>query len=267
MIQVEAMKALDGRDFSQGQIRLAVSGTYGVGKTTTTEALSIATGIPRTHALTAREILRDLMPGKTLEELSMSELTLMGLRRLEERIHNEAEIPYFISDGSVIHEWVYGAARIRMGVDPGAGPLAKSIKAIRSLPGIPFYRGYMAAYGTLTKNRAKRIYDAYIHLPVEFDLPQDGHRPVSEKFRELCDTMLVDTLEELQIPYRTVGGSVEERITRIIDCFDLPVVRPVAEAIHEAAERVAAATASVREYAEQLQAIRRKTLMGRLRRL
>lgn len=61
--------------------RLAVAGTYSTGKTTTAEALSLATGIPRTHA------------GKQLEELSASELTALGPRRLEERIHNEAAQP------------------------------------------------------------------------------------------------------------------------------------------------------------------------------
>ena len=39
------------------RVRLAISGTFGVGKTTTAEAVAIAAGIPRTHALTSREIL------------------------------------------------------------------------------------------------------------------------------------------------------------------------------------------------------------------
>jgi AAA domain len=104
------------------KLPLAVSGTYSTGKTTTTEALSLATGIPRTHAMTAREILQELTPGKQLEELSASELTALGLRRLEERIHNEAAQPgSFVADGSVIHEWIYGAARMQIGINPNAG--------------------------------------------------------------------------------------------------------------------------------------------------
>jgi hypothetical protein len=88
------------------RLRLAISGTYGVGKTTTAEAVAIAAGIPRTHALTSREILADLVSGKTVQELTAMELVLLGLRRLEERIHNEAAIDgSFVSDGSVIHEW------------------------------------------------------------------------------------------------------------------------------------------------------------------
>jgi len=62
--------------------RLAVSGTYSSGKTTTSEALSIATGIPRTDALTAREITVDLFPGRQFHELSAADLLALGLRRL-----------------------------------------------------------------------------------------------------------------------------------------------------------------------------------------
>jgi len=255
-MNASTLQATNGRDFTKGQIRLAVSGTYGVGKTTTTEALSVATGIPRTHALTARQILRDLMPGKTLEQLSAKELTLMGLRRLEERIHNEAEIPYFISDGSVFHEWVYGQARLRLGINPGDGSLLRIIKALRGLPARPFYQQYMDAYGMITKNRAKRLYDAYIHLPVEFGLPQDGHRPVSEKFRQVCDQMLIEILEELEIPYHVVRGSVRERLEQIIDHHQLPTVVPLDKAVSIADERVSAAARENQEYTQRLAAER-----------
>ncbi|MBJ6941930.1 AAA family ATPase, partial [Vibrio cholerae] len=47
-------------------MKIAISGTYSTGKTTLTEALSIATQVPRTQARTMREILPDAVPGKTL---------------------------------------------------------------------------------------------------------------------------------------------------------------------------------------------------------
>jgi hypothetical protein len=101
-------------------LKLAISGTYSTGKSTTTEALSIATGIPRTHAKTSRELLVDLVPGKTVMELSAMELVKLGLRRFEERVHNEAGEGPFISDGGVFHEWVYFEARMQVGINPGA---------------------------------------------------------------------------------------------------------------------------------------------------
>jgi hypothetical protein len=248
-----------------GQIKIAVSGTYGVGKTTTAEALSIATGIPRTHAMTSREILGDLLPGKTVQELSASELILLGLRRLEERIHNEAEIPYFVSDGSVIHEWVYGEARMRVGINPGAGAGVRFVKGIAGLPVKRFYQQYMDAYGVITKNRARRLYDVYIHLPVEFDMVEDGHRPVSEKFRRLSDELLLETLEELRIPYHVVGGTVLERVSKAVEILGLPLAMPLDEAIALAQERVGAATAVLDYHARKLASERDRSLVHRIK--
>jgi hypothetical protein len=247
-------------------LRLAVSGTYGTGKTTTTEALAIATGVPRTHAMTAREILRDLMPGKTLEELSAAQLIQLGLRRLEERIHSEAALPgSFVSDGSVVHEWIYGEARMRIGINPAGGPLLRTAKRVAGLPYQRFYQQYMDAYGVIVKNRAKWLYDAYIHLPVEFELKSDGHRPVSEPFRLLSDRLLVETIEEIQVPYHVVHGSVHERLEQIIDIHRLRPVMPLADAVAEARRRVAAASAELEAYARTMAAARDRSLWRRMR--
>ena len=252
------------------RLRLAVSGTYSTGKTTTTEALSVATGIPRTHAMTSREILVDLVPGKQVQELTARELTALGLRRLEERIQHEAEqAGSFIADGSVIHEWIYGVARMRAGINPGAGPLVKTLKVVAGLPYRSFYRQYLDAYGTVTRARAKRTYDAYVHLPVEFPMTADGHRPVSEKFRRLSDQLLIQTLRELEIPYHIVGGTVTERLEQIIRIFDLPRVMPLDEAIGVATERGRQATAileaDARRCAQQPARSLRRRIKSRLR--
>jgi nicotinamide riboside kinase len=250
-------------------IHLAVSGTYSTGKTTTTEALSIATGIRRTHAMTLREILMEMRPGRQLEELSAGELMMVGLRRLEERIHHEAEAigreGSFVCDGSVLHEWVYGEARMRAGINPGAGSLQRTYKAIVGLPFKKFYQTYMDACGAVAKDRAKRIYDAYVHLPVEFNLVEDGHRPVSEKFRRLSDQMLLETLDELKIPYHVVGGTRLERVQRVVDIFDLPLVVPVDEAVELAEERVAKARAVLEEDYRYHANQRKKSFWRRMR--
>jgi nicotinamide riboside kinase len=220
-------------------LKLAVSGTYSSGKTTTTEALSIATGLPRTDALTAREIVVDLIPGKRFEQLSGRELLTLGLRRLEERIHTEAAQPgSFISDGSVLHEWVYGEARMRVGINPGAPPLHRAVKRVVGIPAKPFYQQYMNAYGTVVKARAKRLYDAFVHLPVEFTMKADGHRPVSEEYRHVSDRLLTETLDELEIPYWVVGGTVAQRVEKILYLFRLKPEVPVDEAIEIAADRI-----------------------------
>lgn len=221
-------------------MRVAVSGTYSSGKSTTTEALSLLTGIPRTHAKTSREILLEVLPGKEVQELSAKELILLGLHRLEERIVNEERaMGSFFSDGSVLHEWIYGQARMIAGINPSAGLSVRLIKELVGLPYKRFYQGYMEAYGRLVKARAKRLYDVFIHLPVEFPMVADNHRPVSEKFRHLSDEILIETLDELKIKYHLVGGSIEERLHQIIDLLALPTVMPFDEAVAIAKERVA----------------------------
>lgn len=224
---------------SDKPLHLAVSGTYSSGKTTTTEALSIATGIPRTDALTAREILVDLIPGKQFNQLNAAELLALGLRRLEERIHGEAEQQGpFISDGSVLHEWVYGEARMRVGLNPGAPLAHRAIKRVVGIPSKPFMQRYMNAYGMVTQARAKRLYDSFVHLPIEFEMAKDGHRPVSEKYRRVTNDLLLETLERLEIPYRVVGGSVQERVEQIVELYRLPLVMPVPEAVQIAKARI-----------------------------
>lgn len=228
-------------------IKLAISGTYGVGKSTTTETLSIATGIPRTHALTSRELLIDLVPGKTVMELNSIELLLLGQRRFEERVHNESRDDSFISDGSVVHEWVYGTARMAVGINPGAGMLLRTVKNLAGIGRKKPLMEYTDIIGDIVKDRAARLYDAYVHLPVEFEMRKDGHRPVSEPFRKLSDDTLLQVVKDIGLPYEVVGGSVYERVTRIIELFDLQTVMPVEQAIEQAQRRVTEATTVLEE--------------------
>jgi hypothetical protein len=245
-------------------LKLAISGTYSTGKSTTTEALSIATGIPRTHAKTSRELLVDLVPGKTVMELNAMELVKLGLRRFEERVHNEAGEGPFISDGGVFHEWVYFEARMRVGINPGATWWFQAIKTVMGLPVKRFYQRYTDTLGEITRARAKRIYDAYVHLPVEFDMESDGHRPVSEPFRRLSDDLLMNALDDLRIPHRVIGGSIPDRVERIIDEFGLPVAVPVDEAIDMAQLRVKADIEDLKADARFHEAQRQKSFARRL---
>jgi len=247
-------------------LKLAVSGTYSTGKTTTTEALSIATGVPRTHARTAREILRDILPGKALEDLNASELIQMGLRRLEERIHHEAEIHGpFISDGSVIHEWVYGEVRMRQGINPNATVFHKLLTEMVGWRVKKFYQQYMNAYGANVKDRARRTYDAYIHLPVEFEMHQDGHRPVSEKFRNGSDQLLLESINEIGIPCHVIGGTIEDRLEKIIDVMEMPIVVPIKEAAEIAKQQVAQYHIELEQEAQRVQALRDNNWMQKLK--
>ncbi|GAA1672411.1 AAA family ATPase [Glycomyces endophyticus] len=259
------MPTLDLPSFQdRPNLKLAISGTYSTGKSTTTEALSIATGIPRTHAKTSRELLVDLVPGKTVMELNAMELVKLGLRRFEERVHNEAGEGPFISDGGVFHEWVYFEARMRVGINPGATWWFQAVKGLMGLPVKRFYQRYTDTLGEITRARAKRIYDAYVHLPVEFDMRPDGHRPVSEPFRRLSDDLLMEALKDLEIPHRVIGGSIPDRVGQIIDEFGLPTAVPVDQAIAMAEVRVKADLEDLQSDARFHEAQRHKSFARRL---
>ncbi|MET8976483.1 AAA family ATPase [Streptomyces sp. NPDC004539] len=213
--------------------RIAVSGTYCTGKTTTTIALAHLTGIPRTHARTMREILADALPGKRLEECSAPELIQLGIQRYTERAVHESRLAGgFLSDGSSLHEWVYGKVRVRAGIHPTDG-----YDATAAPP--DFYEEVVDSMGAVLKRHARQAYDVFVHLPVEFGLVEDGHRPVSERFRRMSDELLRTSLDELAIPYHVVGGTIEERLATVVDIFGLPTRMSLAHAVDLAYEDTA----------------------------
>jgi nicotinamide riboside kinase len=223
------------------RLRIAVSGTYSTGKTTTTEALSRWLGIPRTHARTMREILPEAIPGKALEDCGPAELFQLGLLRFTERAVRESAMQgSFVSDGSSLHEWIYGRARMRVGINPNDPKLVRSFKRLLTLPYRPLLIRINEAFGAVVKRHAKASYDEFIHLPVEFPLVEDGHRPVSEEFRALSDRLLRETLDQLRIPYHVVSGTLEQRLTQIAEIYGWAPVMPIEQAIAEATTRVRA---------------------------
>jgi hypothetical protein len=210
-------------------MKLAISGAYSSGKTTTSIALSYLTGIPRTHAKTMREILPEVLPGKRLEDCAVPELLQLGMIRYAERAVHESMLPYgFISDGSSLHEWVYGKARVRFGLHPGKclpnGGFESSEQRL-------LFESVIDAMGAVMLRHAKQTYDAVAHLPIEFPLAADGHRPVSEEFRALCDELLLSTLAQEGIPVFVIGGSLAARLEQFVEVFALPTIMSVRRAV------------------------------------
>jgi hypothetical protein len=215
-------------------MKLAISGTYSVGKTITTMAVSHLTGLPRSAAKTMRELLPISVPGKILEECTAPEIIMLIMRRNQERAVNESHLPdRFVSDGSSLHEWCYGTVRVLVGINPSE---TEGLDTIEMTDAIRFYAEVMEQMGVPAKQHAKASYDAFAHLPIEFPLVRDGHRPVNERFRALADQMLLGVLEELNIPVQVIGGSIPERLEKIVDVFGLPARMSIAEAIARAEE-------------------------------
>ncbi|MFC7922618.1 AAA family ATPase [Streptomyces cinereoruber] len=218
-------------------MNLSISGTYSVGKTITSMAIAHLTGIPRTSAPTMRELLPISLPGKTLEECNGAELIMLITRRIQGRAVAESHLPNgYISDGSALHEWSYANVRVKVGINPND---SVDLDTVPMTDEVRFYAEVMKQIGIPARQHTKANYDAFVHLPIEFPIVEDGHRPVNEKFRQLAEQLLLDTLEELEIPVHIVGGTIPERLAKIVKIFDFPTVMTIEEAIAKAEEEYA----------------------------
>ncbi len=213
-------------------MKISVSGTYSSGKTSTVMALSHYTGMPRTLARTIREILPETLPGVRLADVQPAQFLQLTLRRHTGRAVHEALLgDNFISDGSSLQEWLYGVGRTIHGMNPNATAENEGGRAAETTEEMAFFSAVVDQYGQAFKHHVKNTFDAYVHLRHELPIDVDGHRPMNNAFRATIDTMLLATLDELDIPYHVVSGTMEKRLETIAGIFDLKPVMSTAEAI------------------------------------
>jgi len=210
-------------------MKLAISGTYSSGKTSTVMALSYYTGVPRTVAAAIREIMPLAVPGKRLTEVTPAEYVQLAVRRHAGRVAAEARLgDSFLSDGTSLQEWIYASARVQFGMDPGAGKVvAREDLDLEML----FFEKVTDQLGHAFRQHVAGTFDAVVHLVNERPIADDGHRPMNEAFRTYCDDMLVRTVHELGIPLYEYRGSIEERLVQLAAQFDLSPVMSVEDAI------------------------------------
>ena len=213
-------------------MRLGISGTYSSGKTITAMALSHYTGLPRTQAKTMREILPEAAPGKTLEQCTAAELIQMIVVRHVDRVLHESRLAGgFISDGASLQEWIYGSVRVIVGINPNESVHLTDLESVEKTPELAFFEEVMDQLGLAFKRHVKAGFDGFVHLRNELPLAADGHRPVNERFRSLSDQYLLRTLDELAIPYHVIGGTMPERLQKIVSIFGLRPRRDLDEAV------------------------------------
>ncbi len=212
--------------------RIVISGTYCTGKTTLSLALSLVTGIPSTHAPTMREILPHLFPRKNLKQCSYSELLRLGMERFKNRLEAESRLTTgFISDGCPLQEWLYGRTRLVTGAYPNENKWTMLWKKIKNYRQYRDFELLMRGFEGMVKTYTKNNYDLFFHLPVEFPFVEDGHRPTSERFREESERMLINTYRTLNISPIYVTGTLENRLSIILDHLNIVSKIPVEEAI------------------------------------
>jgi len=216
-------------------MRIAISGTYSTGKTTTALALSFLTGITTTHARTMREILPTTFPGKRLEKCNFHELMELGMRRLSERIIAEQVLGNeFISDGCPLQEWIYSTTRMKTGLNPSEKPWKIKLHKKFFSSEWNVFENCISAFGNSVKKYTESHYDVIIHLPVEFPFVADGHRPTSEIYRNESEKLLCGTYNELNTKLIEVGGSLEQRLVRIVKALNLNMITTIDDAISKA---------------------------------
>lgn len=209
--------------------RIAIVGAYGSGKTVLSRAFSHATGLPYTQGSAMRNPIGG--EDKHIWNWTHGELLQLTAKRFAERVSNEATHPEgFVSDGSIIHEWVFAKLRIVLGPNPAT--LAAVDARYRSEL-TAAYEDVADNIGLLAKRHAKENYSALYFVPIEFGLAEDN-KPINENFRVLSDQVLLPALEEVGIPLHTVRGSVEERLEEMLRISGLPTVMDVEKAIGEA---------------------------------
>lgn len=214
-------------------MKLAISGTYSSGKTMTVMALSYYTGAPRTLARSIREILPEAVPGKSLAQCTWAEfLHLMVRRHIERVVHEGQQTDPFISDGSSLQEWVFGKARVAYGtMNPADVTDRGSVEAHKTAEEMSYFDEALDQFGREFKRHVGDTYDAFVHLQHELPLAEDGHRPMNENFRTTCDDMILNALNDLDIPHYAVRGTVAERLDQIVHLLDLPAVMEIEDAI------------------------------------
>jgi hypothetical protein len=69
----------------------------------------------------------------------------------------------------------------------------------------------------IAKHNLRSQYTDVFYLPIEFGIVPDGLRPLDEDFQQDIDRRMVHLLEVNDIQYKTLTGSVEDRMAQLLD--------------------------------------------------
>jgi nicotinamide riboside kinase len=64
-------------------------------------------------------------------------------------------------------------------------------------------------------------YDFLFYIPIEFNIIDDNYRPIDTEYQKKIDTNLLKLLTYANIPFYTITGSVEQRLTQIRDIIKI----------------------------------------------
>ena len=169
--------------------RIAIVGSFSTGKTTLAEALARKLELPLLPEV-AREIVE---LGFKLDKDATPETEALIFMR---QYNNELGADEFVGDRSLIDVMAYAGW------------------VLDNQP----YRKEMLLWEECEKLAERRLRTNYSHvyyLPIEFPIVLDGLRPDDPAFQKEIDERVLGLLESHAISYRTITGSVEERVAAI----------------------------------------------------
>lgn len=158
-------------------MKIAIVWSHWVGKTTLSKKISQKLNL---------DIIEDIVPIAHNMWFTINEETPIEtqLRLAAKQLELERQYKGFITDKCLIDYYIYGKV------------LIDDQDLIRVLDKI-------------SSRNAK--YDYMFYLPIEFDIVDDGLRPLDPEFQKNIDIEYKQFLDKENIDYHTITGSVEER--------------------------------------------------------
>jgi nicotinamide riboside kinase len=169
--------------------RIAIVGSFSTGKTTLAEVLSRRLGLPLLPE-TAREVVE--LGFKLDKDATPETETLIFLKQY----NNELAFPEFVGDRSLIDVMAYAGWVLDNQPRSRETALWEECKH-------------------LAERHVRSAYSHVFYLPIEFPIVLDGLRPDDPAFQKEIDERLVGLLTTHDVAYKTVTGSVDERISQI----------------------------------------------------
>ncbi len=169
--------------------RIAIVGSFSTGKTTLAEALSRRLELPLLPEV-AREVVE--LGFKLDKDATPETEALIFLRQY----NNELSTHEFVGDRSLIDVMAY------------AGWVLDNQE----------WRKEMILWDECVKLAERRLRTSYsnvFYLPIEFPIVLDGLRPDDPEFQEDIDRRVLKLMHSHDIEYKTLTGSVDERLAQI----------------------------------------------------
>lgn len=169
--------------------RIAIVGSFSTGKTTLAEAASEALGLPLLPEV-AREVAA--MGFKLDKDATPEVETLIFLKQLA----NELTHAEFVGDRSLIDVMAY------------AGWVLDNQPPRRE-------KALWEACVRIAQFHLRSQYTHVFYLPIEFPIVPDGLRPLDPEFQREIDERMLALLHDNSVAYRTLGGSVPDRLAEL----------------------------------------------------